>query len=283
MYKRSIINLFAVSVVFLFCTACSMNSQSSKEQMFATYANQGFQKNIIRTSTFDIFALLRPASMISDTLHVYIEGDGRAWISRRRVSNNPTPVRSTTFDVAKKDPSTNAILYLARPCQYTTSDSLCSPKYWTSHRLSSEVITALNESIDKIKIKTQSKKIVLIGYSGGGPAAVLIASRRSDVVFLGSFAGNIDINKWTSWHKVSPLIGSQDPMQVAHSLSSIPQRHLTSFDDSIVPPAINKNFCDIIQKENSCICIQGVEHSDDWYKVWDYNYKKIEKTTAQHP
>ncbi|MGX8941887.1 hypothetical protein ACWWJF_17980 [Symbiopectobacterium sp. Eva_TO] len=47
-------------------------------------------------------------------LHIYIEGDGRAWRDRYRVSGDPTPRRAMGLALAAEDTATN-VVYLARP------------------------------------------------------------------------------------------------------------------------------------------------------------------------
>ncbi len=264
-----------LGIVSLFCFSCSNQMASVRQDIKIAQVQQGFQERRLHTSTFSLYALLRPARNVSDTIHVYIEGDGLAWVSRWRPSKDPTPTKSTTLDLAKHDPSNHAVLYLSRPCQYkpATTKDLCSQKYWTSHRFAPEVIEALGEAIDSIKAEVQAKHVVLIGYSGGGAAAALVASQRSDVIFLGSAAGNLDIHGWTSWHKISPLKGSQDPMLVVDSLRHIPQRHVSSYDDSIVPPPISKNFCNALQRPEYCQQVSGISHGGDWYSLWNYTYK----------
>ncbi len=269
-----------LGILSLFCFSCTLHRQTDstdtvRQNIETAQSKQGFIERRIYTNTFSLYALLRPAHAIAHTIHVYIEGDGLAWLTRHRPSKDPTPTKSTTLDLAKHDPSNNAVLYLARPCQYMSSDvmGLCSKKYWTSHRLAPEVIQALNEAIDQIKAEVQAKHVVLIGYSGGGAAAALVASHRSDVIFLGSAAGNLDIHGWTSWHKVSKLTGSQDPMRITHAIQHIPQRHVSSYDDSIVPPQISENFCNAQQKMEYCQQISGMSHGGDWYTMWNYSYK----------
>ncbi len=235
---------------------------------------QGFEKKVIATSTFSLYALLRPAPQESDTLHVYIEGDGLAWVTRARPSTDPTPTQATTLDLARHDPSQNAVLYLARPCQYVSSQkrNLCEEKYWTSHRLAPEVITASNEAIDTIKQQVGAKHIVLVGYSGGGGVAALVAAQRQDVVFFGSIAGLLNINVMQNYHKVSPLVGSLNPQDSAYTLRYIPQRHMSSPQDAIIPPMVSENFCKALQKPEYCVQAPNMTHDAPWYTVWNYSY-----------
>ncbi len=277
------------SILFIFClwclclAGCSTSQQASvarvQNEIHKIKKAQGFQERRISTSTFTLFALVHPARNSADTLHVYIEGDGLAWIQRNKPSSNPTPTQATALDLASHDPSiangSASVLYLARPCQYVqgTAAKLCHPKYWTAQRFAPEVITALSEAIDAIKQEVNAQKIVVVGYSGGGPCAALVAAQRSDVTFLGSVAGNLDTEGWTTWHKVSPLQGSLKPMDYVHDLRHIPQRHLSSYDDAIVPPIIGENFCNALYRPEYCEQVSGIEHGGPWHSVWNYTYK----------
>ncbi len=275
------------SLLFLLCltmAACTASQQSRGVSYVQSQAQnmqsfQGFEEEHIQTSTFTLYALVHKASHEADTVHVYIEGDGLAWVSRYKVSQNPTPTEDTTLNLAAHDPSitqgTASVAYLARPCQYVqgTAAKLCQPKYWTTARFAPEVITALSEAIDTIKAQVHAKYVVLVGYSGGGPSAALVAAQRQDVIFLGSVAGNLDVHGWTQWHKVSPLKDSLSPMQELDNLRSIPQRHMSSYDDAIVPPSIGQNYCKALYKPEYCEHIYDMEHSDPWHKVWNYSYK----------
>ena len=66
-------------------------------------------------------------------LVVYIEGDGRAWRSRRVPSDDPTPRDPLAFRLAVRDPAPK-VLYLGRPCQYVSPKSWrrCEPRFWTT-------------------------------------------------------------------------------------------------------------------------------------------------------
>ncbi len=263
--------LFLVSA----CTTVSPDTSFVQGEIRKTQTALGFKEENIPTSTFTLFSLLRPASSESGTLHVYIEGDGLAWITRNRPSNNPTPTQATALYVAQKDPSVGAVLYLARPCQYVSEEhrKMCTRKYWMGSRFAPEVITATNEAIDHVKAATKAQSVVLVGYSGGAAVASLVAARRNDVSFLGSFAGNLDVDAWTNWHKVTPLKGSLKPMNVLPRIAKIPQRHIFSQDDKIIPPEVNTNFCNSLAKPEYCQRITGIGHGGDWAGVWNYNYK----------
>ncbi len=244
----------------------------------------GFTEENIKTETFTLYALLsnniHSHSNILDNknkvLHVYIEGDGLAWETRTKISSDPTPSIATALHIAENDPmkSKVAILYLARPCQYNKEENipLCNNKYWTSHRLAPEIVEAMSEAITQIKEKVGAQKIVLIGYSGGGALASLIANKRDDVSFLGTIAANLDIDYWTTFHNVSPMHGSLNPIDFTTKIKNLPQRHISSFADTVIPPEISQAFCNKINSPQACVTVDNIPHWGDWEKVWNYNY-----------
>ena len=121
-------------------------------------------------------------------------------------SANPTPRNPLGLRLAAIDPGKN-VLYLARPCQYINfkSERSCKVSYWTLKRFSKEVIIAVNEAIDKMVLKARVERIHLVGYSGGGAVAALVAASRKDVSSLRTLAGYMDHVSLNKEVGVSPL------------------------------------------------------------------------------
>lgn len=270
---KKIILLVAISSVFFFVTACT---GVVRDTSLAKASSIGFTEQLFETSNFTLFGLIRPGR--GDRLRVYIEGDGKAWLSRTRPSSDPTPDTPVALNLAMADPSSDHILYLARPCQYVTGEARrnCAPpagiKYWTDARLGQEVIESLNQAINIAKDSCRASKIALTGYSGGGGASVLLAARRNDVNFLGTVAGNLDSGTWTRLLGVSPLARSLEPMDAAVNLRSLPQRHLSSSADKTMPPAVSAGFCKTTGRPETCVTVHGLPHSGSWQNVWNYEY-----------
>ena len=193
---------------------------------------------------------------------VYIEGDGMAWISRDQLSSNPTPVQPIALKLASIDTNAN-VLYVARPCQYLWPQKMnrCSSKYWSNKRGSEEVISSINQAISIVKQKQNISSIRLIGYSGGGGIAALIADRRADVNEFVSVSGNLNYKLFTQTHNLSPMNGSIDPITVANQIGSIPQIHYVGADDKIIPKQIALSFSDKVK------VINNVSH-DNWPDKW---------------
>ena len=110
-------------------------------------ASRGFAETLYPTPYFILYGQFRPGT--GDVLRVYIEGDGHAWQSRTRPSADPTPHNPVGLRLALADPSPAPLLYLARPCQYARGEVLrhCATRYWTSARLSEEVISSLDAAV----------------------------------------------------------------------------------------------------------------------------------------
>ncbi len=200
---------------------------------------------------------------------MYIEGDGRAFISRRRISDNPTPADPVALKMAAGDPSP-AVAYIARPCQFTEPlPDVCRPRYWTSHRYADAVITAISQVIDTLRRRSGIQKIGLVGYSGGGTVAALLAGRRDDVDWLVTVAANLDHAAWTAWHDDTPLDGSLNPADQTERLAAVPQLHIAGAGDATVPPELTRRFVRRLPARTP-VDLMVVEDADhhDWPAFW---------------
>ncbi len=186
--------ILAVLCVLPGCAGQGIGGPTAAQERTQQLRGAGFVPIRHATGGFTLYGLLRPArSGGAGRLHVYIEGDGHAWENTRTPSSDPTPHSDVTLRLAAADPTACAVLYLARPCQYTRVLSpACATRYWTDARFAPEVISATNAAIDRAKAQTGAQRVVLVGFSGGGAVAVLAATLRDDVAFLGTVAGNLD-------------------------------------------------------------------------------------------
>jgi len=268
------IGLSAVlAVILCFLSACAA---SPRLKARALAQQHEFAERLFATQSFVLFGLYRPGfSPHHEILHVYIEGDGHAWESRIRPASDPTPLNPVALRLAMFDTGPAPVLYLARPCQYVQGEDrrYCSKRYWTSARLGQEVIDSLDTAISQAKAACGAEKVVLVGFSGGGGAAALLSAKRQDVVFLGTIADNLDTEAWTQLQGVSPLAESLNPIAVASHLRHLPQRHLSSRADTIMPPKISAAFCRATRQPESCVVISRVAHGGLWQKYWSYDYQ----------
>lgn len=229
----------------------------------------GLNKEYVKVGIFTL-ATYQRFTAPSEKLRIYIEGDGRAWETKTRLSDDPTPSDPIALGLATVDSFDN-VAYIARPGQFPAPDAaVCEATYWSARRFAPEVVEAFDKAIDILKKKSGAKNVELVGYSGGAALAVLVAAQRSDVVALRTVAGNLDPKALCAYHKVSQLDGSMDPLDVAQKVARIPQRHFVGAKDKIVPSSIAESFAkkegDV--KGESVTIVPGVTHKDGWGERW---------------
>jgi pimeloyl-ACP methyl ester carboxylesterase len=168
-----------------------------------------------------------------DVLTVVIEGDGRGHDRKGRPTGNPTPNKRAAYEIAGKWP-TQPVAWLGRLCQFEAhADPACTPQDWTTGRFSQEAVRAADSAIDQLKAKAGAKRVRLVGWSGGGVIAALLAQRRSDVAGLITFAAPLDIDAWTDAQRLTPLRGSMSP--ATHPMpANLPQVHMLGDFDTVV-------------------------------------------------
>jgi len=236
---------------------------------FARLDSEAFVANMLPVAAWIRHAPNR--SVENAALHIYIEGDGLAWRSRRRVSPDPTPARPIGLELAAADPSSATIVYLGRPCQYGfPKQSACRPIFWTAARHGEAVLDAMNRRIDEVIAKLgDPTSLFLIGYSGGGVVAALLAARRDDVRGLITIAAPLDVGGWTRSAHVSPLAASLSPMDSIEALRSLRQHHFVGRNDSRVPIAATEAFHRALGPEaNSRLTIvEDMDHRS-WPGKW---------------
>jgi dienelactone hydrolase len=227
------------------------------------------EREEIATRDFVLTAFVR----ITDPrapLDLYIEGDGLAWLSRNEPSLDPTPRTATGLALAAADPAPN-VAYLARPCQFTamSMNPRCGIPYWTSKRFSPEVVASMDEAANRVMARLPGQQLNLIGYSGGGAIAVLLAARRADVRSLRTVAGNLDDEYVNELHHVSPMVESLNPIDVAARVASIPQIHFSGAEDDVVPSEVAQRFADKVGSRCAQVhVIPGMTHGGDWQQNW---------------
>jgi hypothetical protein len=227
----------------------------------------GLTFELLQTDSFALasFGRIRDPQ---EPVHIYIEGDGRAWAAKNTPALDPTPREALALQLAAKDPAAN-VVYLARPCQFTLRDPRCQVVYWTALRYAPEVVAAMDNAIGQFAARAPGQPLHLIGYSGGGALAILVAAHRSDVASIRTVAANLDLAEVNRLHGVSPMPQSLDPIDFAQSVAHIPQRHFSGGSDRVVPPSIAVRFA--AAAGGSCILTQvvpGMGHEGAWAALW---------------
>lgn len=231
----------------------------------------GWRPMQLSVAPFTLVAFAPEIVYSTEMLTVYIEGDGLAWISSSQPSTNPTPVRAVGLELALQHPGGGAV-YLARPCQYVQEAEAgsCSATYWTVGRFAPELIDATNRAVDQLKQHFNASTIELVGYSGGGAVAALVAARRKDVSRLVTVAGNLDHDVWTNIHRVRALKSSLNPADAWQALLDVPQLHFVGAADKKVPRAVVESYQAHFPENNrpEIRVIDGFDHSCCWVENW---------------
>ena len=256
-----------ITLIFCVCLlACSSGRQQAQHLARTTH----FQFMRFETPVYILYGWLKEGN--GPVLHVYLEGDGMAFITRTRPSSDPTPRDPVAFRLAGRHPGSGPILYLGRPCQYVEDADKkgCAETVWTSQRMSERAVHSTAAAIEETKRVTGTSRLALYGFSGGGGIAALLAQRRQDVVFLGTIAGNLDHRFWTTSLNLTPLHASLNPMDKAVSTASIPQLHLSGDKDNVIPPSMAARWCSALPPGSPCQYrqIPDMTHEGAWERVW---------------
>ncbi|HQQ74947.1 MAG TPA: alpha/beta hydrolase [Pseudomonadales bacterium] len=262
--------LIALSAILAGCTA--QNNTLSPSDRTANITDMakhaGWQRKDLKAGEF-ILASFSPSQLSeSNTLTVYIEGDGLAWQSSYRPSEDPTPINPVALKLALTD-NHPAIIYLGRPCQYQAHPN-CTSDYWLSKRFAPEVVQGYQDVLNTIKEKNHQLQFVLIGFSGGGAIATLLAEQRNDIKLLVTVAGNLDHQYWTEQHNITPLTGSMNPVDYCGALRNTRQIHFIGENDTIITSETSSKFFNCIGSTDNITIrnIQNFDHHCCWENQW---------------
>ena len=260
------LNIIALTLIAFLLSGCA----TDRKKITRLLANKhGWSEHTINTSHFSLRAYLPPETHEQQTINIYIEGDGHAWSNPKTPSKNPTPRNPIALKLALADHN-NKSAYIARPCQYVIQPSLCQRKYWTSARYSREVIRSVNDAINTVLKQTQSHTVNLIGYSGGGVVALLIALERTDVDKVITISSNLDHKEWALFHGVSLLKKSLNPSDYVDQLATIEQHHFVGKEDKNTPPKLLNKFIAQFPHTHTpqTYIIPKFTHSCCWERDW---------------
>ncbi|OGQ48121.1 MAG: hypothetical protein A3H42_03355 [Deltaproteobacteria bacterium RIFCSPLOWO2_02_FULL_46_8] len=247
------------------CT--TVDPSGNPAHIIAWAAKQDFWVSNIRAGTFRLASFSRGAMVTGDTMVVYIEGDGAPWVTPYHPPRDPTPQKPVSLTLAAVDPA-QKVVYLGRPCQYLDAEALrnCDSAYWIERRFAPEVIAAYDDALTQLKASLGVRQIRLVGFSGGGVIAVLVAARRNDVESLITVAAPLAVSEWVVWHNASPLIGSLDPAELGENVHLPPSVHFVGNRDKIVPVSVVEKFTR--RKGGHMETILDFDHDCCWSRDW---------------
>ena len=223
---------------FLLSTAALMTACTDvpvRSQQIA--AEAGLLTQHLQGDPYEHIVYVGPETRPDRPLHVYLSGDGTPWIGRTRIANDPTPRNPIALRLMALDRGPR--IFLGRPCyQGLSSRPGCNPFLWTGGRYSEAVVASMTAALRRFIDENGYRDVVLIGYSGGGVLAWLIAERVEQARLLVTIAANLDIDAWTTLHGYTPLRGSLNPASRGALPEHVAQLHLVGSRDTNVPPSL---------------------------------------------
>lgn len=254
------------SLLVLLLQACS----SSGERIDHRAAAAGLSREVIDSSPYRHVIYTRTArpetqAGLTTGLTIFIEGDGRPWSpDGQQPSEDPTTRRPLALQLLEKTAS--PAMYVSRPCYQQLVDANCSSAVWTSERYSKTVVESIAEVIRRKAAAAGSPSLTLIGYSGGGVLATLVAEQLSGVDTVITIAANLDIDAWTKHHRYLPLTGSLNP---ASSAKAHPWReiHLQGARDEVVPPDTTTAYFQRYPQSRR-LMLDRYDHVCCWVRDW---------------
>jgi dienelactone hydrolase len=247
------------------------------QRAYALAAESGFNALELPGNGFRLGAFFKAGP--GDYLHVYLEGDGTPWRTRRTVATDPTPRRPVMLRLMALDDA--PALYLGRPCYFGhAGDPGCTPALWTERRYSAEVVDSLAAALRFFLGKHRYERLALFGHSGGGALALLLASRFPETFAVATLAGNLDTAAWTAHHRYSPLAGSLNP--AGQPATGVPEYHYLGEEDATIPPAL---FAPIGQGRPGAhvTVVAGFDHGCCWQEIWKAILKQVGATQESRP
>ncbi|MBB6253733.1 alpha/beta hydrolase [Nitrospirillum iridis] len=229
----------------------------------------GWRWSVMPAGGLDLATAVKPGPG-GPLLTVYIEGDGLAYLTSTEPAQDPTPTDPLALRLALAHPGAGPVAYLARPCQYVMPGRNCQVAYWTKARLAPEVVDSAGAALDRLKAEAHAQRLVLVGYSGGGGLAALLAERRQDVAGLVTVSGNLDLGLWVKTLDLTPLSQSLDPVTDAARLGAVPQVHFVGANDKVVDGAIARSFVGRQPPGGSAsiVTVPGQDHGCCWAAAW---------------
>jgi pimeloyl-ACP methyl ester carboxylesterase len=222
-------------------------------------------KEIVRGGAFDHTLYRRPGEASAPVLHVYFGGDGSPAQAIRHRPPDPTPDASLMLGLMALDPSPS--VYLGRPCHHGLGP--CHPELWTLARYGEEVVESMAAATRALARRVGAREVVVLGYSGGGTLAMLVAERVPETRAVVTIAANLDVEAWARYHGYQPLRSSLDPARRPPLRPEVRQIHLAGGRDSRVPAELARPVA-VRQAGARWLLLPDFDHSCCWERVWPW-------------
>lgn len=222
-----------------------------------------WRQNVEAGTDFRHRTLFKPGH--GDTLHIYLDGDGRIWRDANTLLPRPLTERSLALQLLREDPA--PALLIGRPCYLDVDDARCEPRWWTSARYSESIVASL-AAVAQHHAEPY-RQVLLIGYSGGGALATLLAPRLPQTTAVITIAANLDTQAWRAQHRYSAAVidESLDPARQPPLPARIAQWHYAGGNDTNVLPQWIERYA-ARQPAAHFILRDNFDHRCCWSESW---------------
>jgi pimeloyl-ACP methyl ester carboxylesterase len=253
-------------ILFALLTGCASNGQ----RIDRLAAAAGMNRIAAESGGYGSYIYMKRAAAQSapGQLTVFLEGDGRPWENGRQPSIDPTTGNPVSLQLLLRTPSMAA--YVTRPCYHDLRGPRCTPERWTMARYAEDIVSSITTAVRIARREAGAKQVVLVGYSGGGTLAVLVAERLENVAGVVTISANLDVDAWVRHHGYLPLTGSLNPALSERS-HPWPELHLHGAKDAVVPVATTAHYFErypaakqIVMEQHDHVCCWV----DEWPTLW---------------
>ena len=253
--------------LILSCTASSRFNLAAK--------NDGLVREVITQGDLPLVIYRDEHIPRSSEIHFYFDGDGSPWVDGARVARDPTSRSKLILKLMAEDDAPKILI--GRPCYYIEASARpdnCTDALWTSQRYDNVVVTSMRAAVKRQIAAYQAKQVVLIGYSGGGTLAALVAAELDLVDILITIAANLNVDDWISHHGYTPLARSLNAANFPQLPQHIKQFHFVGGKDENVLPSNTRSVV-AGQQKAELIGRAGYTHECCWPKTWASTLRDI--------
>lgn len=201
----------------------------------------GFEPSIVDGTGYRHIVLSRDSQQPAGRLHIYIEGDGVPWIRGVEPAKDPTPRNPLALRLMASDFRDAA--YVGRPCYFgLAGDDGCGASSWTSGRYSGAIVSSMAQVVRTLAAEGRYSEVVLIGFSGGGVIARLMARQIPNLSGLLTINANLDVEEWVTRRGFQPLTASMSPVDEAELPPHILHVQALGTRDRVVPQAVTDSY-----------------------------------------
>jgi pimeloyl-ACP methyl ester carboxylesterase len=261
--KSKFFSGYLVIIIALLLNGCA----TPAEHFTAVALAQGLAEETFTTPLFShkIYQNQQVKQNTRPTLHVYLDGDGTPW-EHDWPADDPTSRNPMILELLVQD--NNPAILLGRPCYHGLSiQAACESSLWTSKRYAQIVVDSLVTALNSWLQQHPFRQVTLIGYSGGGTLAVLMANRIKNLQTVVTLSANLDVAAWSRALGFDNLTQSLNPIEQQQLQPAIQQWHLAGGEDDVVPAFVIKAYADT-QKNAHYRLYQSFDHGCCWVKAW---------------